>query len=471
MTRHPRFFSSLFISLTILTGCASTARRIIPIEQALNNKAALLNLCADNNSGACALGGQQTKSVHVLPIMQGVTSAQQSRLVILAPAGSALKYFVVGPNGPKKIEAVTVVQEGSSSQVDHVEAFDLALNGNYELVVMDANGQLWDRRKFKALDLKKKRARFILTSCMDDSLDSVQKKMWSDVVALEPDAIVMLGDNAYIDLVNGQEKSVQDPLQIWQRQAETRQHLELFKAKTLIPVFATWDDHDFGKSDGDRTFVFKQQSANIFFAFFDQQKPAPGFERGPGVSSWWTAFGVQIALLDDRSFRSPNNLDLPDQTHLGEDQELWLKEGLAAARTPVLVADGDQFFGGYHNYESFEGSHPKNFKAQVARWRKSTAQPIVFLSGDRHLTEILKVPRENLGYPTFEITSSAIHAKVYPEAFTKSPSPLQLVGRAGEYNYSLIEVLEAVPKRLQLDVKSFGLDNKLLYQQTLTVKR
>ncbi len=469
MTRQLRFFLSFLI--TFIVGCASISPRIVPIEEALNNKAALLDLCADNNSGACALGGQETKSVHMLPIMQSVTSNKQSRLVIVAPVGSELKYFVTGPGGIKKLAAETVKQAGSMEQVDHLEIFDLRLDATYELVVMDANGQLWDRRKFKALDLNKKHARFILTSCMDDSLTSVQLKMWNDVMALEPDAVVMIGDTAYIDLVNGSERSVKDPLQIWQRHAETRQNLELFKAKTLIPVLATWDDHDFGKGDGDRTFMFKEQAASAFFAFFDQQKPAPGFERGPGVSSWWTAFGVQFALTDDRTFRSPNNLDLADQTHLGEDQELWLKEGLSAATTPVLVAGGDQFFGGYHTFESFEGSHPKNFKAQLARWRKTTARPIVFLSGDRHLTEIIKVPKENLGYATFEITSSAIHAKVYPDAFTKTPSPLQLVGRAGEYNFSLIEVVEASPKKLQLDVKAYGLDKKLLYQQTLMVKR
>lgn len=452
-----------------LFGCSSLS--ISKIDPSLGNSAELTKLCKSGRSAACALLGREAKPHHVLPIMQGVSSSQQARFVVVAPVGSRLNYYVTGPQWMRKLSVQSSQYAGSKDQVDHLEVFQLDVNHVYELLVADEKGTLWDRRQFKALDLSKERARFALVSCMDDHLTEVQKPMWVGLLAQKPDAVILLGDTAYTDRVNNERREVGEPLQIWQRHVETRQRLELFRANPLIPVVAVWDDHDLGKNDGDRTFVFKEQAAGIFLTFFDQSRPAPGFERGPGVGSWWSVFGVQIALLDDRTFRSPNGLVAPDQTHFGPDQEALVQQRLAGARTPVLLASGDQFFGGYHGFESYEGSHKQSFKAQVAQWRKKSSSPIVFLSGDRHLSEIIKVSRQHLGYSTFEITSSGIHAKVFADAFKKSPSPHQLVGRAGEYNYSVIEIAKATPQALDLRVQAFGLDQKLLYDQTLMVKR
>jgi phosphodiesterase/alkaline phosphatase D-like protein len=296
----------------------------------------------------------------------------------------------------------------------------------------------------------------------------VGDRIWPEALAHKPDAVFMIGDNVYVDRKNGQIVSG-DGDHIWNRYDETRTRLPIFFAETLTPIFATWDDHDFGANDTDRTFPYKQDSTDIFFGFFPQRKAAPGFERGPGVASIFTGFGLTWIFLDDRSFRSPNKSGSPDQTHLGLDQERWVSEHLASAEGPVALISGDQFFGGYHKMESFEGSHSENFKKLLAEWEKARA-PIVFFSGDRHLTEIMKIPPNYLGYPTFEVTSSAIHAKVFPGTLAKDPNPRQWVGMDGINNYSIIETMRSEPNLLQLSVSAFTLNHKLLYQKTLTVK-
>lgn len=466
---------SLLIVILFAGGCASVgAHKIQSLELALTQgREAVEKLCVEQKmSGACALNGHPVKNFHTLPILQGVSSATQARLVVLAPKRRDLKYFLLHKDSVKSVVPEEIVTGPDlDQQLEHLEIFNLTLGQDYKLIVIGPNAELWDQRTFRALDLNKKRARFALVSCMDDALSDVQKKIWPELLSQNLDAVIFAGDNTYADWAGGKAKPVTNEEQLWSRYAETRSALEFFKSEILVPVVATWDDHDFGKNDGDRTFAFKERALSAFYGFFPQRKAGVQFERGPGVASWWKAFGVQFALLDDRSFRSPNKLDSEDQTHFGPDQESWLKEGLAAAKVPVFVVSGDQFFGGYHGFESYEGSHPKSFNTQVARWRKSTTVPLLFLSGDRHLTEIIKVPKTHLGYPTFEITSSAIHAKVFKEAFEKSPSPNQLVGKAGEYNYTVIEITEASARALKLDVKSFGVGKKLIYEQNLTVKR
>jgi hypothetical protein len=462
---------ALLLIAFVIGGCSTAPKQAVNLDTSLTNRIELNRLCAEKAMGACALLGQAAAPQQPLPVMQSVTSAEQARFVVQAPEESSLHYYVVGWGGVKKLDAKSIRHPGFQQRIDQVEALGLKTGEYYELVIVDQNARLWDRRKFKALDLKKKKARLALVSCLDDHFEEQQKVMWPALLEDKPDVILMIGDNVYADWSDGKRTPVSDAAQLWRRYSETRSRLDLFKADPLVPVFATWDDHDYGKNDSDRTWALKDAATSTFFAFFDQQRPAPGFERGPGVASWWRAFGVQIALLDDRSFRSPNGEDLPDQTHFGVDQELWLKEGLAAASVPVLLASGDQFFGGYHKFESFERNHNRNFKSQLARWRKVSANPIVFLSGDRHLTEINKVPKEHLGYPTFEITSSGIHSKTFPDQYKSDPNPTMLVGKAGEYNYTVFEIVSATAKSLELDVKSFGLNKAVLYQQTLTVKR
>ncbi len=139
------------------------------------------------------------------------------------------------------------------------------------------------------------------------------------------------------------------------------------------------------------------------------------------------------------------------------------------SRDPIFVVSGDQFFGGYHKFESYEGNQPASFKLQLAEWKK-IKMPLMFVSGDRHLTEIIKVPKEVLGYPTFELTASGIHAKVFPDAFKKDPSPQQLVGVAGQHNYMIIEIMRADHGFLQVDAQAFTVGEKLLFQKTLMVK-
>ena len=43
---------------------------------------------------------------------------------------------------------------------------------------------------------------------------------------------------------------------LWRRHAEARMTLEIYYSKRLYPIFATWDDHDFGKNDAGKQFPY-----------------------------------------------------------------------------------------------------------------------------------------------------------------------------------------------------------------------
>lgn len=460
----------LALLVTLVSGCRLNLKEFHEIKIATNlNPSALQKLCGQSVSGACALIGAPSAAHHSLPILQGVTSEEQSRFVVLAPKSETLDYYVRRPGHLEHLSPQRVERDFSDQAIDQFTIVGLNINESYELIVLGSGGELWDRRTFHSLNLRQARAKILLISCLDDSLIEVANKIWPEALAQKPEAILMIGDNVYADKKNGIPNPA-DPQQIWQRYVDTRLTLPVFRASELVPVFATWDDHDFGRNDSDRTFPYKEAAKDTFFAFFPQRESADGFERGLGVASYLTAFGVHFALLDDRSFRTPNQMDIPDQSHFGQDQEVWLQQKLQQANSPVFLVSGDQFFGGYHERESFEGSHPRSFKASLQKWRHTEA-PLVFLSGDRHLTEIIDVPEEFLGYSTFEITSSPMHARVFPGELLRKPNPRQIVGRDGTYNYSIIEIMNVDHKHLQFAVSTFTLDQQLIFQKTLTVSK
>ncbi len=424
-------------------------------------------ICQSGATAACALLGQAVANKSPVPILQSVTTSEMSRFVLQVQSAKWL-YFIRGDLRVRQIQPVQTQPSHSKFQQVQLEVFQLKPGITYELLVVDTSGDLLDRRSFSVLDLSKRRVRVAVASCADDKFESEQKKIWAELGTQRPDALLIIGDNVYAD--RGFLPSSLDGEKMRRRYTETRGRLGLFFLNPLIPTLATWDDHDFGMNDGDRTFALKEEAKRIFMQFYAQENPAGNFERGPGVASWWSAFGVHFALLDNRFYRSPNRVAGADQTHFGVDQENWLQNKLSMAKSPVFMISGDQFFGGYHKFESYQGSHPLSFQAQVKQWRKAKA-PLIFVSGDRHLSEILKVPSEVFGYPTFELTSSGIHAKTYADAFDRFPTATRLTGVAGELNYLIVEIVESAQNLLQLDVQSFGLNKKLHFQKTLTVRR
>ncbi len=463
------FLIFLCVTLSGLTACVSGAKRLAQLELAATHPPELEKLCREGISGACAFQGKPVVLGSPLSIMQGVTSLKQSRFVAMVPKKEGRTYYVRGPRGIFKLESRRTDWRSSPMAADHVEAFDLDPKETYELIIIDADGMAIDRRNFRSLDTTKRNPKLAVISCMDDSLKTEQASMWKLLLEDKPEVILMIGDNVYADRIPGGYQAA-TPEQLWDRYVDSRNTLDIFKAKDLVPVFATWDDHDYGRNDSDRTYAFKEDSAKVFHAFFAQAQATGEYTRGPGVSSMWSAFGLRFLFLDNRTFRSPNKLDLPDQTHFGVEQEDWIEAQLKSAKEPVLLISGDQFFGGYQMFESYEGSHPKSFTTQLARWKKSKV-PIVFVSGDRHLSEVIQVPVKSLGYPTFELTSSPLHAKVFPDAFQKSPNPNQKMGIAGKYNYMLVNIEKSGSKSLQLNVRSKGLDKVTLFEANLAVKK
>lgn len=422
----------------------------------------------------------EKNSADRLPIVQGLTNATATQISIVAPVKMKLTFRFADNTEKARTEAFKTIpssvveSDGSNIGVHHLEIQGLNVGRTYTIEVLDNDGRVIDRREFHALDVRARPARVASGSCMYDFFVKESRPIWKALIDAKPDLVLLLGDNVYAETGGGRFKSPLDEKSLWIRYNETFQVLDFYKSPTLIPTLTTWDDHDYGMRDGDRTNPNRLVSKKVHDAFF-AQTPSPAFPEyaaGPGVSSKFDAFGYRFLLLDDRSFRSPNDKTTyqGEETHFGDDQEQWILTNVKTSASPVWLISGDQWFGGYHRFESYEGNHPASFK----KFLKSIANQatVLFMSGDRHLSEVMRIEKAQLGYETYEITSSPLHSTLHASGWDKAPNSRQIKGIDLHHNFNLLLLTPASKTRaVHVTGAAIGADAKPLYTYDLNVTR
>ena len=346
--------------------------------------------------------------------------------------------------------------------LDHVLVEGLETGRDYLLKAFDERtGAQVEERIFRALDTRPRRARFAVASCMMDVLEAFQDAMWNALSASKPEFMFFIGDSSYTDIGGGD--NAKDH---WRRHIESRRTFNVFKWKRLVPVYATWDDHDFGGNNVDGTLSRKLQSLKAFKAMWGWVPRGPG-SLGPGVSGHVDLCGQRFFLMDDRFFRDPKGTAKGRQW--GAQQEGWIMTELAKSSAPAWIMNGGQFFGGYLGKESFEYDHPTEL-ATITRTLKEIEAPAVLVSGDVHFSEVMKIEKAQLGYETFEVTSSSILSTTNPIQDTKKVNPRRLTS-TWHHNFVVIDSEARKPGALDFRVRSIGRGVKVYFDKTLSVRR
>src|SRR5262245_17506926 len=236
------------------------------------------------------------------------------------------------------------------------------------------------------------------------------------IAAAKPDLFLHLGDVIYAD--------TQD-MQVMQAKYDKLAALPGWqKLLRTCPVFATWDDHDYGANDAGREYPKKVESQKLFLDFFKEPPESPRRKRAGVYDA--RVYGppgkqVQVILLDTRYFRSPPkkkakfvrsegpyvaNTD-PEATILGPEQWKWLGEQLRVPAQVRLIGSSIQLVAEDHGFEKW-----MNFPLERQRFlkllRDTRAAGVVVLSGDRHLAE-LSLLDGPAGYPLYDLTSSGFN--------------------------------------------------------------
>ena len=260
-------------------------------------------------------------------------------------------------------------------------------------------------------------------SCADEDRD---QPIWSVIAGHEPDLFLFIGDNVYADVpgVPQTADEIADDYQLLDRKAPWR----AFREQTKI--LATWDDHDYGKNDAGSEWALKRESQQIFLDYFGVAKDSPRRQR-EGVYHA-ERFGppgkrVQVILLDTRYHRDPIAKATPEQRRpgggpytsidegqmLGDEQWAWLERQLRQPAELRLIASSIQVVAQDHGWEAWINL-PHERERLYSLIASTSADGVLFVSGDRHLIELSCDRSDAAPYPLWDFTSSGLNQRPSP---------------------------------------------------------
>lgn len=218
------------------------------------------------------------------------------------------------------------------------------------------------------------RLRLALTSCQHWELGWFGA--YRDMLAGDPDLIVQVGDyiyeTSYPDQPKVRDFGAPEPRDLAgyrARYALYRTDPDLQEAHRRVPWLVTWDDHEvlndyaaLANREGLPPEVFAARRAAAYQAYFEHMPIRPSLWRSMATPRLYRGVDwgelASLSMLDTRQFRSnppcaapsvARNVRLdhcaersrPDRTMLGQAQEAWLAQRLAAERRPwTLLAQG-----------------------------------------------------------------------------------------------------------------------------------
>lgn len=260
-----------------------------------------------------------------------------------------------------------------------------------------------------------------------------------DVIqARTPDVMLWLGDNVYLREPDWNSRSG-----MFKRYAHTRALAQVQPLLARTAHYATWDDHDYGPNDSDRGWFLKNDARDVFMAYW----PNPSYGRdGQGIYTQFALADVDVILLDDRWWRSPDHRKDEPRTMLGNEQFSWLIDVLhASTATFKLVAIGSQVLTDNLRKECYSRM-PEERQKLIDAITASGVKGVMFLSGDIHASELSKLDRPGT-YPLYEFTCSSLTAGSNKD-IDKQSNAYRVPGTTvGVNNFGMITVTGAAKQR------------------------
>ncbi len=234
-----------------------------------------------------------------------------------------------------------------------------------------------------------------------------------------------------------------------------------WKSMTQIAI---WDDHDYGPNDIGTNYILKNTSREIWKNYWCN--PSYG-EDGKGIYTMYSWGDVDLFLTDDRWWRSAdefsdsvNGKPNPEKRMFGKQQMDWLKNSLVYSQaTFKIIVSGSQVLNTVSPYDKLL-DFPVEFEELLHFIGENNIDGVLFLSGDRHHSEIIK--RERPGtYPLFDITVSPLTSPTHRFSGAEVNNPYRVFGLDRKQNYGRVSVSGAYGNR-KLQVEYLGVKGEKL---------
>lgn len=260
---------------------------------------------------------------------------------------------------------------------------------------------------------------------------------------------------------------------LWYRASHDRAIPVLQNFWKAMPQFAMWDDHDYGPNDIGKNYILKETSRKVFNSYFCN--PSAG-ENGQGTYTMTSWGDADIFMTDDRWWRSADRMKdsvdgkpNPEKRMLGKQQMEWLKNSLLySTATFKIIAVGSQVLNPVSPFDTW-WNFPAEYDELMNFLKEYKINGVIFLTGDRHHSEIIKVDR--LGtYSLFDITVSPLTSGTHSFGGSEKNNPYRVVGIDEKQNYARFSFSGKKNER-KLTVEFLGLKGEKLAEWSILEKQ
>lgn len=273
----------------------------------------------------------------------------------------------------------------------------------------------------------------------------------------DPDFFVWMGDNSYLREVDWYSRTG-----ILKRFTHDRSFPLLQPMLGSMHNYATWDDHDYGPNNSDRSFIAKELTREAFELWWPN--PTYGVNGAEeGITTFFEWADCDFFMMDDRTYRSPENRKTGRHEIYGKEQIEWLIDALTSSEAPFkFIVMGSTALNPDPISENWE-SYPEEKDYFLEMIVKEEIDGVIFLTGDIHRGELTKMEREN-NYPLYEVTASPLSAGV---SSYEGPNRNRVEGtRVMERNFAYFSVTGPKNNR-SLNIKMYNADGDEKWTYTI----
>jgi alkaline phosphatase D len=260
------------------------------------------------------------------------------------------------------------------------------------------------------------------------------------------------------------------------RAAKDRSTKVLQPLLKAMPNYAIWDDHDYGPNDADKSYVLKESGRKTFANFW--ANPSYG-HNNQGIYTKFTWNDIDVFMLDDRWWRS--NDDMADSVDgkpnaekqmFGKQQLDWLKNALLQSKsngniTFRIIATGSQVLNPGSTADAFRKFSAEYYEL-MAFISSAKINGVVFLTGDRHHSEIIKVNNQG-SYPLYDITASPLTAGTHKFGGIEQNNPFRVVGVDQLQNFARVS-FSGKKRDRKMTVEFVGVKGEKLAEWSTSIK-
>ncbi|MEZ6039984.1 MAG: alkaline phosphatase D family protein [Planctomycetaceae bacterium] len=358
-------------------------------------------------------------SIHAGEVVGPIVGTVESTTahVLYRPGTAESKWQLSVLTDGRVVQRITALSQSEHDYVAKFAVNHLKPGTQYRYQIEDESGRVVvpadEQHSFTTANPARanSRASVSFVSCVDIEPNAI----WQEMANLDVDGVFLMGDTPYID---SSDLSV-----VRTRHRQFLQMPELAALGSHTPIVGTWDDHDFGRNNGNgRNMMNGKESTRR--GFVEYRAHAQFGDGSEGVYHKVDLGMIEVFLLDPRTFSqtAPSPVDQTQPTCFGADQWNWLLKSLRESKAPFKVLAMGAIWQDKKNKETddlFTYWYERDALLDFIKTEQISG--VVLLGGDIHLARHLVHP-QRVGYNLHDFIISPGHSKVITALDVYHPS-------------------------------------------------